>query len=189
MKSFYLFTFAALFALSSFGAASQNVHFHLNNEDTEQLSGIKFSYIWVAQVTKELQGVEKQVGDETEARTTTNETNGASEASKISKVSKSSELVDAFEHRGEQYRFLGSGIIDYQDVLKVEAHSASSLSIELTPQGEQKLATATAENIGKQMALLINDEVVNIVTVQMKLGAKMIVTGLSETQINYMLSR
>ncbi len=165
MKFIHLFILALLLATFASSASSHDVSLSIDDKNVEQLQVIKFGYIWVAQVKKESIMIDSEAGDAADAADST------------------------FEHRGVHYRFIGSEIINNQDILNISAHSPSSLSIELTPQGENKLATATAENIGKQMAVLINDEVVNIATVQMKLGAKMVITGLNEEQINYMLSR
>ncbi|WP_076412730.1 hypothetical protein [Shewanella sp. UCD-KL12] len=177
MKPVCIFMIALLSALISLDAlshdVSKSVSPHLGDKPTQkkatQQHAIQFSYIWVNHVTDLSPSSSQSQNHRAEVN--------------------ADELGKLFEFRGDDYRFIGSEIIDYQDVLTAEAHSASSLSIELTPQGGHKLTTATAENIGKQMAILINNEVVNIATVQMALGAKMVVTGLSEEQINYMLSR
>lgn len=167
MKLFLSLLFISLLGVWSFGAWSHDTKLNehdskliTHDKDSEQVRVAKLSFIWVTQITKGAQSIQKEEYSP----------------------------KHVIGYRGNHYRFLGSEIIGNQDILRFEAHSAKTVNIELTLKGAAKLSTATANNIGKEMALLLDDEVVNIVTVQTKLGAKMMITGLTEEQVKYLLS-
>ncbi|AQS39312.1 hypothetical protein Sps_04206 [Shewanella psychrophila] len=160
MKLFSSYRAILLLCVFSFGASSHDASLSDNDKNSEQVSGAKLSFIWVALIAKDAVSYEEGEND----------------------------LKSVIAYRGEHYGFLGSEIIGEQDILTLGAHSANAVNIELTQEGADKLSSATANNLGKQMAVLLDGKAVNVATVQSKLGAKMMITGLTEEQVKYLLS-
>ncbi|MPY22683.1 SecDF P1 head subdomain-containing protein [Shewanella sp. YLB-07] len=168
MRSFTSFMLILLLGVCSFGAwshdtnpSAHDTNLSDHNRHSDQVRVAQLSFIWISQIEKGAEILEKGEGD----------------------------LENIIGFRGNHYRFLGSEIIGNQDILRLEAHSANAVSIELTQNGAAKLSSATANNIGKQMAVLLDGKAVNVATVQMRLGAVMIITGLTEEQVNDLVLR
>ena len=159
MKGFGTYVFILIFSIFSFSAFSHDEK-KTDDINAENAKVAALSLVWVALLNKSLKSVEESAKNYTRV----------------------------IEYRGEHYRLLGSEIISNQDILSLEVHSENTVRIELTELGTAKLSRQTATNIGGQMATLLDGEIINVATVQMQLGAKMIMTGLTEDQVKYLVS-
>ncbi|WP_419555651.1 SecDF P1 head subdomain-containing protein [Shewanella eurypsychrophilus] len=159
MKGFGTYVFILIFSIFSFSAFSHDEK-KTDDINAENVKVAALSLVWVARVDKSLKSVEESAKN----------------------------FTPVIEYRGEQYRLLGSEIISNQDILSLEVHSENTVRIELTELGAANLSRETAKNIGEQMATLLDGDIINVATVQMQLGAKMIMTGLTEEQVKYLVS-
>jgi len=91
-------------------------------------------------------------------------------------------------YMGQSLQLKQPAIIGNQDIASVEPHAPTSLHLQLTPAGGEKLFAVTSHHIGHRMLIMLDEEVVNVATIQMGLGASMVITGLNEQQISILLS-
>jgi|GEM_PF-4418468 len=97
----------------------------------------------------------------------------------------SSNLVS---YMGQSLQLKQPAIINNEDIASVEPRDPTSLHLQLTPPGGDKLFAATSQHIGHQMLIMLDGEVVNVATIRMGLGASMIITGLNDKQISTLLN-
>ncbi len=100
---------------------------------------------------------------------------------------KADSTLPQVNYMGQSLQLRQPAIIGNGDVAAAELHSPTSIYLELTPEGGERLFESTRENIGHQMLIMLDDEVVNVATIQMGLRANMVITGLNEQQLSKLL--
>ncbi|ABV37961.1 hypothetical protein Ssed_3357 [Shewanella sediminis HAW-EB3] len=90
-------------------------------------------------------------------------------------------------YMGQSLQLKQPAIIGNEDIASVKPHSPTSLLLQLTPAGGEKLFAATSHHIGNRMLIMLDEEVVNVATIQMGLGGSMVITGLNEKLISHLL--
>jgi len=95
---------------------------------------------------------------------------------------------DSVNYMGQTLQLKQPAIIDNEDIASVGSHSSTSVHLQLTPAGGDKLFAATSHHIGQRMLIMIDEKVVNVATIQMGLSASMVITGLNEQQISKLLN-
>lgn len=96
--------------------------------------------------------------------------------------------LTSVSYMGQSLQLRQPAVIGNKDIASVEPHGPSSLLLQLTPAGGEKLFAATSHHIGHRMHIMLDGEVVNVATIRMGLGAKMVNTGLNERQYSTLLT-
>lgn len=91
-------------------------------------------------------------------------------------------------YMGQSLQLKQPAIINNEDIASVEPRDPTSLHLQLTPAGGAKLFAVTSHHIGHRMLIMFDEEVVNVATIRMGIGASMVITGLNDKQISKLMS-
>ena len=94
----------------------------------------------------------------------------------------------------EQTYILGPGaIVDESDIASAaagfDANQQPVLTITFNANGAAKLRKASGENVGRQLAVVINAEIVSVATIQTELGESVQITGLTQAEAENLAKR
>ncbi|RTR32829.1 hypothetical protein [Shewanella atlantica] len=74
---------------------------------------------------------------------------------------KDERVLNTVSYMGQSLQLLRPAIISNEDIASVEPHSPTSLHLQLTPAGGEKLFAATSHHIGQRMLIMLDEKVIN----------------------------